>query len=189
MLETTGRLLGELVGHFVPHDSGVDGDPEGTDLTASGYQARADLNGRSRPAFAWSNNFGPGALNCCLGVRKGGEAVPDSRSLLEGLQSLKDGENLRIEDLLIGAQMEAAARPATVFPLPRARRPHLSGVEARTVRPNSAPGPLVSSSLQGRASLVYPDLSREGLAFTPGLQLHCLAASSTCRRPDPGGER
>lgn len=78
--------------------------------------------------LAWSDGVGSDALDCFLGVREGSGAVVDSRSFLEGLQRLVNSENLGIENLLVSAQVKAAARLAVIFPLPRAGGPRLPGL-------------------------------------------------------------
>ena len=99
VLEAAGRFLGELVGHLVSHDTRVGRDPNNEDRIASGHQACADLNGCPCPMLAWSDCVGPNPLDRCLGVRKDGEAVADSWSLLKDLQRLVNGKDLGVKDL------------------------------------------------------------------------------------------
>ena len=109
-----------------------------------------------------------------------------SPGLLPGLEDpecLADGEDLRVEDLLVIAQVEQPACPP-ILSLPGASRANLAIVKTGAVRPDGA----LSSPLPGclKGLCLGGDLAQtwEGPALAPDLRLHRLAWSGVGRRPE-----
>ena len=112
MLSTAGRLLGKLVRHLVALHARVGRNPEDGDLVLAADQVRADLDGRSCPLLARAQCVGPDALDGRLRARGDSIAVAQMLALIANPQRLVYGEELRVEHLLIVAQVEAASCPA-----------------------------------------------------------------------------
>ena len=188
LLPTADRLLGVLVRHLVPRNAGMGRDPEDGDLVLSAQEVLADLDGRPCPVLSRPDGIRPNALNGCLRIRKDGAAMAESLVIVADPQRLVNSEDLRVEDLLVTAQMKAA--PCLAPPShPCASCPDLTTVEAGTVRPDGVPGPPRPGRLQCRALLVDEHLPGERPALAPDLELYRLTPPGARHRPEPGGER
>ena len=112
-----GRRLGILARHFIAEDALMVRDPMHRDPAPPCSKPGGDFGGSNRESLTWPNAARSDPLGGRCGVHKGGIPPTALLPLVRKAEGLIDGAYLRIEDLLVRAQVEAVSGPPTGGPL------------------------------------------------------------------------
>ena len=165
----------------------MNGDPADGDLVSSAGDLPADLHGCEGEGLAGPNGVRPHALDGCSRVGKDCVLAAALLSAVKDSECLVYGEDLRVENLLVFAQVVAASSPA-VRESPNHRRSHLLAVQARPIRPDGAALSVFGGRDDGPLSLPHDYAAGEAASSSPPLNLNGLLPSEGGCGSEAGGE-
>ena len=149
-------------------------DPADEDLVVSCQNLGADLNSGGGEALSRADAIRLDLINAPGGVREDGVPPPASLSLARDAEGLAEGVYLRVEDLLVRAQVEAASGPLVGGPSYTCRS-YLATIQTGAVGPDCIPSHPCAYCLESALPALYNRLARVKPASPPLLGLCCIA--------------